>query len=786
MCVTAWKATSFPRAPTFVSSTGSSVIDIFISSPSLRSVNPQIPDLFHKLDSFPSHHRPILYSAPVTETRRPSFKLTNWFKYTTSLESIPTPEHRFLPKSRQDVDILLADFVSHIQRAINAATKATSSPVPILKEWWTPELSRLKAESLAVKLTGHPDYISIYKRYKASLQRTKRAHFRQTLDQLNSSTVYRYIKRRSSPPSLPPDELMNYFFAHPPPPPSDWSPPPSVDPQVKPITPCLLADIIRCLPKGKSPGHDNIRYEHLHHLPSTYVSHLASILDTTTKLGYFPTALKIAKVVFVDKMKPGTDGSSPSHYRPISLLPVIGKVLEVCIHRSIQKHTRTLNPAQFGFQTKISTVHALSRIHDFMKDRPPGNANITCAFDFAKAFDSISHEAILNGLARKNCPRYLLELTRSFLDDRLASFSASERTLHRGVPQGSVLAPTLFCYALDPLIDELITLGHNVTAYADDLTLQFSSSPDDIPFRLHACVSDLLKAADDLRLGLEISVPKSNALINSFSIITVPNSPIPIVQSLKILGITFDKNLNFNSHLKTIKTNILKSTMTWRSIAKTSYGITSDIRRLLYRSIVIPKFTYASPVFIDKITLKSNTKILLSLLRLFAISTTHSFAKAPSTCIIPLSKLEYPAFNIVAANNNLASKFPAIAHHRPLPERFPHAASWHPRLRAIYTNIDDLHAVFPNNPPHQLTQAITRHCRLGSYLSKFTNTSPFCPHCHNQPDTIAHLLFYCPHFSALRKIHLSRLTFPPFPSNNIFRYPSLVSSFLLSTKRLNF
>ena len=88
-------------------------------------------------------------------------------------------------------------------------------------------------------------------------------------------------------------------------------------------------EITKTLQKWKNrsvPGEDQISYLILKNLDRKQLSNIALIYNSCLKTGYFPMAWKQAKVIMLPK--PGKDLTKPTSYRPISLLPAIGKVFE--------------------------------------------------------------------------------------------------------------------------------------------------------------------------------------------------------------------------------------------------------------------------------------------------------------------------------------------------------------------------------------------------------------------------------------------------------------------------
>ncbi len=96
------------------------------------------------------------------------------------------------------------------------------------------------------------------------------------------------------------------------------------------------------------------------------------------------------------------DKSVPNNYRPVSLLSIVSKLLERCIHGKVMKHlceSHPLSDHQWEFRPGTSTRHALSSATiQWFGILDAGDDVGGIFFDLPKAFDSISHNALLEKL----------------------------------------------------------------------------------------------------------------------------------------------------------------------------------------------------------------------------------------------------------------------------------------------------------------------------------------------------------------------------------------------------
>ena len=95
------------------------------------------------------------------------------------------------------------------------------------------------------------------------------------------------------------------------------------------------------------------------------------------------------------------------------------------------------------------------------------------ALDISKAFDRVWHAGLLHKLKSYGISGQIFGLISSFLSNRqlrvvLDEKSSQEYPVNAGVPQGSILGPTLFLLYINDLLDDIIC---NIAIYADDTTL---------------------------------------------------------------------------------------------------------------------------------------------------------------------------------------------------------------------------------------------------------------------------------------------------------------------------
>ena len=196
---------------------------------------------------------------------------------------------------------------------------------------------------------------------------------------------------------------------------------------------------------------DEIPPEALYYLPNKIINCLVHVFNLSLSQGKFITSFKRAKVIPIYKKKTKSD---MNNYRPISLLPVVSKILEKIMHKRVYSfldRNEFFFHNQFGFRAKHSTELATSLLIDRVCNALNKNMKaMTIFLDMSKAFDCVDLNLLMQKLHNYGIRGQAYSWFYSYLHGRSqkvmvnGKFSENTCNIECGVPQGSILGPLLY------------------------------------------------------------------------------------------------------------------------------------------------------------------------------------------------------------------------------------------------------------------------------------------------------------------------------------------------------
>lgn len=384
----------------------------------------------------------------------------------------------------------------------------------------------------------------------------------------------------------------------------------------------------------KGAGLDNIPPSVMHHCRSLLAEPLQLLFNESLRKGVFPKALKSGYITPIHK---SGDPSNIKNYRPITILPVIGKLFESVVVDKLNFHiSKILHPSQHGFVQGKSTVSNLLLFQEYVLAAFRKNKQVDAVYiDMSKAFDKVDHSVLISKLEGYGVADPLLSWISDYLHERSLTVRIGPATSDQfspssGVPQGSLLGPCLFNVFINDL---LAVVSVNALQFADDLKIFTEISSFEDCFKIQQSLS----AIEVWCTRNSMSVNPSKCSTMTFHRIKSPTASsyfisgaeIPAAQTIKDLGVHFDRDMNFSSH---INSTCNQANRMLGFISRFSRGITNpSALRALYLSLVRQLVEYASPVWSpyttgDKTRLEA---IQRRFIRLVGVRLGYGFMQVP-------------------------------------------------------------------------------------------------------------------------------------------------------------
>ena len=338
--------------------------------------------------------------------------------------------------------------------------------------------------------------------------------------------------------------------------------PPSFRPQPVDIDTVIL--VFKDLNESNAFGSDGISSKYLKDALPVLIFYITVIVNTSIVTGVFAKLWKHPHVI--PYFKSG-DTENVGNYRPISLLPILSKVLEKIVARQLMYYlesNKLLAKSQHGFRKHLSTETALMKVNDYIYDNIDNQRiSLMILLDLSKAFDSVSHDILLKKCNQLGTDEFWF---KDYLSDRaqsvrLESVISSPPEITYGVPQGSISGPILFLIYINDMSEAL--KKYFLIQFADDSQLVLSGSVDELEVLLQQGELALKEAKEYFQKnGLNVNEQKTQCMfIGSRQLISrIPDNikiyfgetEITPSRSVKNLGLYMDQFLLFDIHVSHI------------------------------------------------------------------------------------------------------------------------------------------------------------------------------------------------------------------------------------------
>ena len=268
----------------------------------------------------------------------------------------------------------------------------------------------------------------------------------------------------------------------------------------------------------KATGIDNLSGIFLKDGANILAKPISELCNLSIKYSVFPKDCPIAKLKPLYKKGSTT---LPKNYRPISLLPLISKIIEKVVHDQTQayldENNKILYRFQSGFRKDFSTDLCLSYLNNKIATGFESRLHTgMILIDLQKAFDTINHEILINKMEFLGFSKNVILWFKSYLSHRKFKVNLNKPFLEPGqplcgFPQGSILGPFLFLLYINDMPQ---AVKCELLLYADDTCLIFQHSDiNEIEFQLNKNFSSICDWFVDNKLSIHFDEDKTKSIL---------------------------------------------------------------------------------------------------------------------------------------------------------------------------------------------------------------------------------------------------------------------------------
>nr|CAH7742951.1 unnamed protein product [Callosobruchus chinensis] len=389
---------------------------------------------------------------------------------------------------------------------------------------------------------------------------------------------------------------------------------------LKPIESHILLKIIGGI-RSNASGVDGISLQMLKLCLPAISDYLLHIINLCLEVGYFPSQWKTALVIPKPKC---SNPKSLNDLRPISLLPLISKLLERAVHMQLFEHleNNTILPVhQSGFQKNHSTTTSLAYLTDSIISSLDNKlVNILTLLDFSKAFDTLNHCLLVAKCKYYGFDDRACKFIKSYLRGReqrvaINNQISTSNKIQSGVPQGSVLGPLLFLLYTSDLAS-CFKYCH-VQCFADDTQIRYEFTPETYQLAEQYINNDLENVSKYCQShNLKINPSKSKTILfgnkrvrdnlKSIMKIKIDGEVLAFTDQAKNLGLYIDEDLRFHDHVLHVTKQcyiMLRILFVNRELLNT------NLKKDLCERLVLSKNLYAMVVYFPCLTVTDMNRL---------------------------------------------------------------------------------------------------------------------------------------------------------------------------------
>ena len=391
-----------------------------------------------------------------------------------------------------------------------------------------------------------------------------------------------------------------------------------------------VSKVLRSL-KNKGNGLHGISVWVLKNNQQVFPDHVSQLYNHSVDTMTYPSLLKNARVVLAHKA-----GSKEEidNYRPISNLPVLSKVFEkLTLVRllSFVNNFNLLSDCQFGFREGRDITQAATKLTTSIVKCYHEKVYVCCFFlDLKKAFDTVDHVILLRKMYHMGFRDSISQYLNSYLTGRkqfvqVGDFKSDTKIITKGVPQGSILGPLLFCLYINDIVDYVDV---EAVLFADDAVFIISATTlQQMYAKVGKLFTDLSKYLVTNKLVPNLGKSKlmffNSKPKTDLETLTFGGVDIEWVCEFKYLGLTLNNRMSYSNHIDRVCNKVSQYIGVFYNLNRI---LPTHILVLLYHTFILPHFMLhivlwgtAPEMYLSKIRIKQN-KLLRAILKVEVIN----------------------------------------------------------------------------------------------------------------------------------------------------------------------